>query len=88
MKQLSSAPRLVGLQVADKMESRIGEIAEVRLFCLELLHVVLAEIPQATLISLPYDGRREHLGYGDQRDLIAPSAASHDSFRDPLFDGM
>ena len=59
---------LVGLQMADQMETRAGEILHFGRFDFELLDVVLAEIAQAGLVRLANDPGRENLGDRNQSD--------------------
>src|SRR5689334_12067625 len=43
-------------------------MANVGVFVFKLLHVVLAELAQAEIVSVADDGGRENLGHGDQSD--------------------
>ena len=72
--------------MADQVEARAGEVADLRRFAFELLHVVLAELAQAQVVGFPDRGCGKDLGHGQQQNAggIAPRAVG--GARDALAD--
>ncbi len=70
--------------MADQVEPRAGQGANLRRLALELLHVVFAELAQPEVIGLLDRGRGEDLGYRQQQDIRRVAARPVRRSRHPL----